>query len=232
MTATTPTLRVVVAGASGRLGRVAVEAIEAAPDLALVATYGRGDDLDALLALEPDVLVDATLAQASRSLAPRAARAGVRPVVGVSGLTDDDREALAHACAEGGVGGLIVPNFSLGAALALRAAEWIAEWLPCLGIDERHHLDKRDAPSGTALDTARRIAAASRDGTRPPITFERLDGVLAEHGTTFGTPAQTLRIEHVVRDPRAYAPGIVLAVRAVMDQRGLGLGLDSLLGRP
>lgn len=223
--------RVVVAGPRGRLGRVAVEAVGDDEGCVLAGTIDRDDDARATLAgARADVLVDATLASASRDLALAALGLGVRPVIGVSGLSDDDVAAIADAAR--GSGALLVPNFSLGAVLAMRAAEWFASWMPCTSIVERHHPAKRDRPSGTALATARRVAAARADGTLPPITSERLDGVLAEQRTVFAGPHETLSVEHVVSDRAAFAPGIQLAVHAVAEVEGLVVGLDALVGAP
>lgn len=231
MTDGAPT-RVVVAGPRGRLGRVAVDAVSTEVSVELVATIDRGDDARAVLAdARPDVLLDATLADASRGLALAALEVGARPVIGVSGLGDDDVAAIEAAVSARGGAALIVPNFALGAVLAMRAAEWFAAWMACTSIEERHHPAKRDSPSGTALATARRIARARGDDP-PPITSQRREGILAEQRTTFATPTQTLVVEHRVHDRAAFAPGIVLAVTGVGRLSGLVVGLDSLLDRP
>lgn len=220
--------RVVVAGAAGRLGRLAVEAIQASPDLELAGTLVRGDDPVPLLRpARTDLLLDLSLAAASRLLAPLAARAGVVPVVGVSGLSDDDRAALEAACVAGGVPGLLVPNFSLGAVLQMQAAVRVAAHLPCTELLERHHQTKRDRPSGTALETARRLEAAG--ATPPPIASERLPDVVAEQRLVFGGEGERLELLHVVRDRRAYLPGLLLALRRAPRLQGFAVGLEAVL---
>jgi 4-hydroxy-tetrahydrodipicolinate reductase len=121
-----------------------------------------------------------------------------------------------------------VPNFSVGAVLQMRAAECAARHLPPRVIRERHHPDKRDAPSGTARATAARIDAVT--GGAVPIESERLADVIAEQDVLFEQPGEELLLRHVVRDRRAYVPGVLLAVRAVRSLRGLTVGLDALVG--
>ena len=224
-----PPLPIVVGGAEGRMGQLAVSAIAACPDLVVAGCLRRGDDPSALLRPElAQVYLDLTLASAARVLAPAAARAGLCPVVGTSGLTEEDVDRLGQACSEGGVGGLLVPNFSLGAVLQMKAAEELARHLSCTGIAEVHHSAKRDSPSGTARATAQRIALSS--GSPPPrISSERRDDALAEQALTFATSHERLVLHHVVSDRQAYMPGLLLALRQVRSCQGLVQGLDSLL---
>ena len=150
-------IRVVVAGAAGRMGRLAVSSLQAAADVEVCGTLVRGSDAAAVLELaRPDVLVDFSLAPASRELGPLAAERGISPVIGTSGLLTGDVAALRAACARARVGGLLVPNFSMGAVLQMRLAAEIARHLPPLGIHEVHHTGKRDAPSGPRARRPRR----------------------------------------------------------------------------
>ena len=225
------TVRVVVAGAAGRMGTLAAAAIDSAEDLVLAGTLVRGDDPGAVLAhAAAQVLVDVSVASASRILVPLAARAGLAPIVGTSGLDDDDLRHFAQACDDGGVGGLVVPNFSIGAVLQMRAAVEAAGHLHCSGIHEVHHPAKRDSPSGTARATAARIASAA--GQAPPITSERRAGVLALQTVSFGNAFERLELHHEVSDRRAYVPGLLLAVRRVGTLEGLALGLEAILSWP
>ncbi len=238
----TPPLRVVLAGARGRMGRVARRALaaEAAAGtpgqqtLLLSAELHREDSpADVLEPEAHDVLLDFSPAAGSRVHAPLAAERGIAPVVGSSGLSADDIERLRHACGVGGVGGLLIPNFSVGAVLQMQAAERIAAFLECTGIREIHHPQKLDSPSGTARSTAERIergaSGAGRDTRPPQIQSERVQGVLARQVVRFGSAHEQLVLDHDVRDREAYAPGILLAIRAVAGLRELRIGLDSLL---
>ena len=222
--------RVVVAGAAGRLGQVAARAVAGAEDLELAATLRRGEDPAAVLAdVHADVLLDVSLAEATRVLGPVAARAGLALVIGTSALTADDREDLDTACRAGGVPGLLVPNFSIGAVLQMRFARDAARWLPCEVIREVHHAEKRDSPSGTARVTAAEIAAAS-GGAPPPIESARRPDALAEQRVVFAGPHESLTLDHAVEDRAAYAPGLLLAVRRVATLPvGLTVGLDAVL---
>jgi 4-hydroxy-tetrahydrodipicolinate reductase len=220
--------RVVVAGAAGRMGSLAVSALSSADGIELAGTLVRGSDASAIFEMcRPDVLVDLTVAEASRDLSPMAAERGISPVVGVSGLSADDVARLREACEHGRVGGLLVPNFSVGAVQHIRLAADIAAHLPCEAIHETHHPAKRDSPSGTALATARRLR--ERTGRDVPIQSTRREGSVAEQEVLFSQPGESLVLAHRVTDRRAYMPGLLLAVRAVRGLRQLVVGLDGLL---
>jgi len=224
-------LRVVVAGAAGRMGRLVAPFLAAADGIELVATIVRGSDAAAVLeGTRPDVLVDFTLADVSRELAPLAAERGTSPVVGTSGLSDADVAALRRACERTGIGGLLVPNFSVGAVLQMRHAAELAAVLRLTELREVHHPGKKDRPSGTALATARRVEDAG--GGRVEIRSERREGALAEQELVFAGEGEEVTLRHVVSDRRAYLPGVLLAVRRVRALRGLRVGLEDLLAAP
>jgi 4-hydroxy-tetrahydrodipicolinate reductase len=222
-------LRVVLGGVQGRMGQLASAAIEAHTDFSLAGGLTSADDPEQLLQSDvAEIYLDFTVASAARVLAPRAARAGLSPVVGTSGLDQADLSALAEACEQGGVGGIVVPNFSIGAVTQMLAAERAARHLTCDGIIEIHHTDKRDSPSGTALATAQLIAAAA--GTEAPeITSQRHENVLAIQSVNFSSPHERLMLSHTVSNRQAYLPGLLLALRRVRNLNGLVIGLDKLL---
>ncbi len=245
------TIRVGVAGAHGRLGRVACAAIAATGGLALVAGLVRSlpasgdggdlaaaagiggapplfDDLGAFYAAGMDVVVDCTVYPVSLDVAREAVDAGVAPVVGATGWTDEDVVSFTDRCDEAEIGALLVPNFSIGAALMMRFAAEAVAFLPRVEIVELHHDAKRDMPSGTAKLTAARIAAAGGP-TDVAIHSVRLPGLVAHQETIFGGTGETLTLRHDSTGRDAYAAGIVLAVRSVRAQRGLVNGLDTLL---
>jgi 4-hydroxy-tetrahydrodipicolinate reductase len=226
-------VRVGVAGALGRLGRVASAAILAADDLDLVATFGRGgagvyDTLEAFYAVGMDVVVDCTVYPVSLDVARTAVDNGVSPVIGATGWTDEDIVAFADDCDEQGVGAMLVPNFSVGAVLMMRLAAEAARVMPHVEIVELHHEAKRDAPSGTAKLTARRIAEAGGP-KNVPIHSVRLPGLVAHQEVLFGGDGETLTIRHDSLSRECFGPGIVLAVRNVRRRPGLTIGLESLL---
>lgn len=232
-------LRVGIAGALGRLGRVACAAVEAADDLHLAAAFARrggeriggvetDDDLDAFVAHELDVIVDCTVYPVTMDVARASIDAGVPVVIGATGWTDEDLVVLGDRCDEAGVAAMYVPNFSFGAVLMMRFAAQAARVFPRAEIVELHHDAKRDAPSGTAKLTARRIHEAG--APLPPIHSVRLPGLVAHQETIFGGTGETLTLRHDSLARESFGPGIVAAVRAVREQPpGLTIGLDAIV---
>ena len=179
-------IHVAVAGASGKLGSIAAEAVRNAAGFEYAGGLARKADPavktfaspDELLARKVDVLFDALTLPASFDVTMKAVAAGARPVIGTSGWDAEQRAALAKRLEEKNLGGLIVPNFSLGAILMMRFAEAAAPLFSGVEIVEMHRASKKDKPSGTAAATAARIAAR-RNGEVPPIHSVRLPGLLA-----------------------------------------------------
>jgi len=173
------TIRVVVMGAAGKMGRSVLRAVSAAPDMELVGAVDRpeqpmrttelaGSDCTDL-ALEarlgevldrenPDVVVDFTQASSAPEHAVSALKRGIAPIIGTSGLSSSDIAALRQACRELNTPAALIPNFAIGAVLMMRFAEMAAKWMPHVEIIDYHHADKLDSPSGTAIHTAERIS--------------------------------------------------------------------------
>jgi 4-hydroxy-tetrahydrodipicolinate reductase len=186
------------------------------------------DDLDAFYAAGMDVVVDCTVYPVTLDVAWKAVDAGVAPVIGATGWSDADVVRFVKRCDEAATGSLLIPNFSIGAALMMRFAVEAVAFMPSVEIVELHHDGKRDRPSGTARMTARRISEAGGPAS-VPIHSVRLPGLVAHQETIFGGTGETLTIRHDSNGHAAYAAGIVLAVRNVRAQRGLVNGLDALL---
>jgi 4-hydroxy-tetrahydrodipicolinate reductase len=207
-------IRVVVAGAAGRMGETVCSAVEGAGDMELV---GRADPLlgcslsDALG--DGEVLVDFTQPEAALGNALQAVEKGVHVVVGTTGF---DHAPLRDAvCAPGArAKAFLAPNFAIGAVLMMRFAAEAAGHMAAAEIVELHHERKLDAPSGTADRTAGLIAGAS-GGKRPPIHSVRLPGLVAHQEVIFGDVGQTLSIRHDSLDRESFMPGVLLAVRRV-----------------
>lgn len=196
---------------------------EASPDL-----Y---DDLAALLEqCKPDVLLDLTTYPSSVEISMGALRHGVRPVIGATGWSDFDRTALARESHEHHVGAMLVPNFSLGAALMVRFAAEAARFFPTAEIVELHHDGKKDKPSGTSQLTADRIAASGYDAS-VPIHSVRLRGLVAHQEVLFGGAGETLTIRHDSLSRDAFAGGMLAAIRAVMELDHLVIGMDAMFVR-
>jgi 4-hydroxy-tetrahydrodipicolinate reductase len=217
-------VRVAVAGAAGRMGQAACDAVGGAEDLELA---GRADPTLGTAVADvlgdADVLVDFTQPDTALANARAALDAGVHAVVGTTGF---DLEAL-RAAAEGGRAGaraFVAPNFAIGAVLMMRFAAEAARHMQRAEIIELHHAGKLDAPSGTAKRTAELM------GGDVPIHSVRLPGLVADQEVILGDVAQTLTIRHVTTDRTSFMPGVLLAVRRVADlPPGLTVGLERLL---
>lgn len=240
-------IRVVVVGASGRMGSMAVTELGRSSEFDVVAKIGRGDDLaTALEDRNPDAVLELSLPSSAGTNALIALEHAVPVVIGATGLKDDEVTAIRQSAI--GVGAMIVPNFAIGAVLMMRLSALAARWLPDAEIVETHHEKKADAPSGTALRTAELISEARRKsptflpepilkfpGARGgsyrdvPVHSLRLPGHVAHQSVVFGAPGESLTIRHDAIDRTCYAPGIMLALRRVMRLEELEIGLDTAL---
>jgi 4-hydroxy-tetrahydrodipicolinate reductase len=231
-------LRVAVAGALGRMGRLTCETVKSAPDLQYAGGFARisvpdesiYDDIGQLLLEQrPDVLVDYTPRPVTQETARAAVQQGVRPIIGSSEWNQTERENLAALCAAAETGALLVPNFAIGAVLMMRFAEQAARFFPTVEIVEMHREDKRDKPSGTAASTAERIR--SNGGPQDvPIHSVRLRGLVSHQEVLLGNTGELLTIRHDSLSVASFAEGILFAIRNVGRVRGLQVGLDSVFG--
>jgi 4-hydroxy-tetrahydrodipicolinate reductase len=245
--------RVGVLGAAGRMGREVCHAVEAANDLELVALVdpsgggGASTSIETLSDAGAEIAVDFTHPSAVMANVRWCLRNRIHAVVGTTGITPADLDELRELADAGEANCLVAPNFALGAVLLLRFAAEAARFFDAAEVIELHHDGKADAPSGTAITTARAIAA-SRAGnwTAPAAVGEfpsargavidgvtvhavRLPGLVAHEEVLFGGQGQTLSLRHDTVDRSAFLPGVLLAVRAVGDRPGLTVGLDPLL---
>jgi len=157
-------VKVAVAGYRGKVGSVLAAALAAEPEMDYVGGVTRGDDLASFLhEKRPQALVDFTRPSEAVHNALAAIAAGAAPVVGTTGLSSADIDKIETACHEKKVGGIVAPNFAVGAVLMMHLADIAAPHFDAAEIIELHHAGKLDAPSGTALSTARRLA---RDRSR------------------------------------------------------------------
>ena len=247
----TEPIRVAVAGHRGKVGSVLAAAFENEPDIEYVGGVTRGDDLAAFLhAKRPRAFVDFTKPAEAMHNALAAVAAGASPIVGTTGLSTADIDKLETACKAKNVGGIVAPNFAVGAVLMMHLADIAAPHFDAAEVIELHHAGKLDAPSGTALSTARRLSARRKDkpfshrkaeketlaGTRGgeeggvAVHSVRLPGFVADQEVIFGLPGQTLTIAHRTTSREAYVPGVVLAIRKVTTEPRFYRRLDDLLG--
>lgn len=267
-------IRVAVCGARGKMGREVVKTVLNEPGLTLVGmvdlhsdgetlaqafpdftrhassrlTFDR--DLKTMLQREkPDACVDFTHPEAVFENTMALIESGCRPVIGTTGLKPEQIEQIRQTLAARELGGIIAPNFAIGAVLMMKFAQEAARYFDHAEIIELHHNRKADAPSGTAIKTAELMQAAktrfgadngpetetypgARGGTGPAdihIHSVRLPGLVAHQEVLFGGPGQTLSIRHDSLDRSSFMPGVALAVKKVMTLDSLIYGLEHLL---
>lgn len=259
-------IRVGVLGACGKMGRAVCAAINEERDLELVAAVnpsfeGRplapivGFETELRVAGSIDVLLDAEVEVAVDFTQPDVVMGSIRymvehdihGVVGTTGIGPNELEQVRKWIEErqGEAGIIVAPNFSIGSVVGQRLAEEAARFFPAAEVIELHHEQKKDAPSGTAATTARRIAEARKEAWSAPgggepfrggdvegirVHSVRLPGLVAHQEVIFGAPGQTLTIRHDAPDRSSYMPGVLLAVRRVDSMPGLTVGLEPLLG--
>ncbi len=223
---------IAIIGASGRMGRFAAKLLERSDAFALVASIGRRDDLGAVLRkTKPTVALDVTRAGLGFEHGAAMLEAGVRPLIGTSGVSLKENASLDRIARELGLGGLVVPNFSLGMCLLQRAAVEAAKHFTSAEIVEMHHERKKDAPSGTSLDTAERMRAARGAGSSEiPIHSVRLPGLYAHQIVTFGAAGETYTLRHDMSDTTAFGPGILRGLEHASKALGVGRGIQLALG--
>jgi 4-hydroxy-tetrahydrodipicolinate reductase len=259
-------IRVVIHGASGRVGQVLVNALSGTPEVKLVGLVdvkvprpemelGNGSvipfsaDLEKVLTdTGPQVMVDFSLVHASMPAVRLAAGHRVNLVIGTTGFIPENIAEMKQLADANRVGIILASNFALGAVLMMHFARLAAKYMDYAEIIELHHNQKIDAPSGTALNTAKAMAAhrgrpfsqAVDEGQNYPSRGQKVDGVtvhsvrlpglMAHQEVIFGGPGQTLSIRHDTISRECYVPGVLLAIQAVVKQKGLVQGLDNLLG--
>jgi len=249
------------------MGSTVCNAVNDAPDLELVAAidpFHAGIDLhqlgvpasqvqvsgkaSAIVDAGADVAVDFTVADAARGNIEFCAENGVHAVVGTTGFSEAELQRYAQLFDQSNANAVVAPNFAIGAVLMMRFAELASPWFDTAEIIELHHDQKADAPSGTAMLTAQRMAGASKEWGDDPTTTVvtegarggavegirvhslRLRGMVAHQEVILGTTGQTLTLRHDSYDRSSFMPGVLLAVRKVGDRPGLTVGLDALLG--
>lgn len=247
----TEPIRVAVGGHHGKVGSVLATAFAAEPGIEYVGGVGRGDDLAVFLREKrPRAFVDFTRPSEVMHNALAAVASGAAPMIGTTGLSTQDVDKLETACKDKHVGGIVAPNFAVGAVLMMHLADIAAPFFDAAEVIEMHHAGKLDAPSGTALSTARRLAAkrgakpfshrraeketlaGTRGGEEGGVAVHsvRLPGLVADQEVIFGLPGQTLTIAHRTTSREAYVPGVLLAIRRVTAEPHFYRGLDELLG--
>ena len=241
-------VKVGVLGAAGRMGATVCDAVDSDDELELVARVDLDDSLDQLVESHAEVVVDFTTPDAVKDNIKFCLENGIHAVVGTTGISEDDLKDVAGWAAAGDANAFIAPNFAIGAVLMMRFASEAAPYFDNAEIIERHHENKLDAPSGTALRTASLMnesrgkswsqlakgsesLAGSRGGESDGVHIHsvRVPGSVAHQEVIFGTLGETLTIRHDSLDRSSFMPGVVLAVKKVGSLDGLVVGLENLL---
>jgi 4-hydroxy-tetrahydrodipicolinate reductase len=244
-------IRVGVLGARGRMGAEVCRAVEAAPDMEIVARIDEGDAQSDIVDAGTEVIVDFTHPDVVMDNLRFCVEHDVRCVVGTSGFTAERQETVrGWLSRKPSLGVLIAPNFALGAVLSMVFARMAAKYYPSAEIIELHHAGKADAPSGTAAHTATLIAEArasaglgkapdattsALEGARGALVDDvrvhsvRLAGLVAHQEVLFGGEGETLTIRHDSLDRKSFMPGVLLGVREILDRQGLTVGLENVL---
>jgi 4-hydroxy-tetrahydrodipicolinate reductase len=259
--------RVVINGALGRMGREVTRAVLEDPELRVVGAVEKkvtqnylplpetselipfSSNLDSLLrSCSPDVLVDFTNAEVAITSARVALTQGVNMVVGTTGLSQENLREIEQLCQGNKVCAVVAPNFSLGAVLLMHLSKIAARFFDYAEIAEMHHEKKIDAPSGTALATARamleargrpfiypeterEMLAGVRGGQIGGVAIHslRLPGFMAAQEVTLGSKGETLSLRNEAISRESYMPGVILAIKEATKRKGLIYGLDVLL---
>jgi 4-hydroxy-tetrahydrodipicolinate reductase len=248
------------------MGRIVCRAVDAEPDVELVAAVnpsfeGRplapivgfetelriAGSIDVLLDAEVEVAVDFTQPDVVMGTIQYIVEHDINGVIGTTGIGPEQLEEVRGwmNTRQGDAGVIVAPNFSIGSVVGQRLAEEAARFFPAAEVIELHHDEKKDAPSGTAAATARRIAAARKEAWSGPgggepfrggnvegirVHSVRLPGLVAHQEVIFGGPGQTLTIRHDAPDRSSYMPGVLMAIRRIDGMPGLTVGLEPLLG--
>jgi len=267
MTSSLEPIRVVINGALGRMGQEITKAVVCEPGLRAVGAVEKevtqqylplaeaselillSSDLEALLkSCDADVVVDFTNAEVSMTAARIAIKQKVNMVIGTTGLSEENLAEIEKLCQTYKVGAVVAPNFSLGAALLIHLSKFAAKFFNHAEIIEMHHDKKADAPSGTAIATARamsqtrgkpfiypevtrEVISNTRGGQMDGIAIHslRLPGFVAGQEVIFSGAGETLSLRHNIINRECFLPGVILAIKEVTKRKGLTYGLDALL---
>lgn len=258
------TTRVLIAGFTGAMGQYTVNLVNGLDDFKITAAlspqvdgtpdqYHLASDVKVFHSLDEipddvaDVWVDFTTPEAVYANTKFAINHGISPVVGTTGLTDDQEAELIKMADQKQLGGIIAPNFGMSAVLLMKFAAEAAKYFPDVEVIEMHHADKADAPSGTALATAKMIDQNRPEHESSPdkvstlanvrggdyhgihIHSVRLPGYIAHEQVLFGGTGEALTIRQDSFDRQSFMSGVKVALQKVGDLKTLVVGLEKVL---
>ena len=248
-------IRIAVCGALGKMGKEVCEAVIECPETELIAKIDIADggmyhSIEEAHRVENiDVLVDFTQPKSIYENAKYCLNNGIKIVIGTTGLTDEQISELEDLSKEKNTGCLIAPNFSTGAVLMMMFSKLAAKYFDNAEIIELHHNQKKDAPSGTAIKTAKLMAEAKQDftkgncaetetiqGSRGGTSYSnihihsvRMPGYIASQEVIFGASGQIMKIRHDSMDRKCYMQGVLLGIKHVFEKNDFVYGLENIL---
>lgn len=263
------TIKIVLGGPRGKMGQAAIQMIQQTDSFDIVACIDHKTDATTKAAIvtaigkevsifydaktcfdtiTADVYIDLTIPEAGFVHTKTALEHHVKAIVGTSGFSDDQIDTLGAIAKENEVGCIIAPNFSLGSILMMLFSKMAAKFFPDVEIIEKHHDNKIDAPSGTAIKTLQMIHEVRNEKVQGhPNEYEsmegargandrgvhvhslRLPGLVAHQEVIFGSTSQLLTLKHDAFDRNAYMDGLKYAIEAVIDKKTLIYGLEHVL---
>lgn len=262
-------MRIIVSGFRGKMGTSCTNMVLNHEDFTLAAVYDPFatevyldelpqygghhvrvyQDKELLVSeVEADIWIDFSRPEAAYENTKFAIEHRLRPVIGTTGFTADQFDELVMLSKEVGLGGLIAPNFAVGAVLMMEFAAKASKYFPNVEIIELHHDNKLDAPSGTAIKTAELIykergdhhqgnpeemetiaGARGADFHGMKIHSVRLPGLVAHQQVQFGSAGEGLTIRHDSYDRESFMTGVALSCQKVMEIDYLAYGLENFL---
>lgn len=266
-------IKVLVCGAAGKMGQAVVRAVSAEAGLKLVSAIDRPDNPNigtdvgllcnigevgvslssglkqAISKTSPDVMVDFTMPEIVFANAEIALKAGIRPVIGTTGMSKDDIKELSKLAKQNATGTIVAPNFALGAVLMMKFAKEASKYFGHAEIIEFHHDKKLDAPSGTAIKTAELMSEARKEFGRGSVKGKetikgargaaadanihihsvRLPSLIAHEEVLLAGTGQLLTLRHDSYDRTSFMPGVLLAIKKVINLDHLIYGLEHIL---
>jgi 4-hydroxy-tetrahydrodipicolinate reductase len=242
-------IRILVNGALGRMGQEVIKMVETEKEFTLVGSADKNDNLaDIIHNTKPQVVIDFTHPSSGFNNTKTIIECNVHPIIGTTGFTQEQIKELQKLAATKKLGGIIAPNFSIGAVLMMKYSQDAAKYFPNIEIIELHHDGKADSPSGTAIKTAEMIAGARTQKPQNKIIDKptlpgargaqhqdihihavRLPGIVANQEVIFGGLGETLKICHTTINREAFMPGVHLACQKVQQLDHLAYGLEQIL---
>lgn len=240
-------IKILINGAQGKMGALSTTTLNNHNNFDVVACCDKEDNLhESIQASSPEVVLDFTSPDNVFTNSQLIIEHQVCPVIGTTGLTEQQIKELQTQCAQQVLGGMIVPNFALGANLMLHLAQLAAKYYGSVNIIEKHNEKKADSPSGTALQTAQLInktykenAIQPNNNANPatdcyqyqniPIHSLRLPGAVAHQSVVFGGYGENFTITHDANQRECFMPGVILACQKVVNMKELTVGLHSIL---